>query len=66
MEDKSNQAALDQLWAEYALAFKQAQEVINLMSREASSQRRSELRGRLKGLDMQRVRLLDQMDDLSK
>jgi hypothetical protein len=66
MEDTSNQAALDQLWAEYALAFQQAKEVVNLMSQEKDSKKRSELRKQLKSLDTQRVRILDQMDELNK
>jgi len=66
MQDQSNQAAGEQMWAEYALAFKQAQEIISLMSRESDPKKRAELRRQLRALDAQRVQLLDQMDELSK
>jgi hypothetical protein len=66
MQDQSNQAAGEQLWAEYAVAFKQAQEIVSLMSRESDPKKRTELRRKLRALDAQRVQLLDQMDELSK
>jgi hypothetical protein len=64
MQDQSNQAAAEQLWAEYALASQQAQQIVTSMSREAHPRKRAQLRKQLRAWDAQRVQLLDQMDTL--
>jgi hypothetical protein len=62
MEDTSNNAAYNDLWAQYSLAFTQAAEIVQKMGKEADHNKRAELRKTLRSLDAQRVQLLDQID----
>jgi hypothetical protein len=66
MEDKRKQASLDDLWGKYYLAFTQAKEIIEKMKTEPDHTQRAKLRKSLRRFGLQRVHLLDQMDEVSR
>jgi hypothetical protein len=62
MEDKSKK--LNKLWKQYDVAFKRAEAIVQKIRTEPDQISRAKLRHTLKRLDSQRIKLLDQMDEI--